>query len=201
MNIRAIVFDIGGVLEINPETGWESKWEKRLHLSLQEIDEKLIALGLNGALGPCTELEWIQGLREVTGMDLAQTEAFMSDLWYWYLGTLNSELAAFFTSLRPRFQTAILSNSHVGAREREQALYHFHEMTDQIIYSHEVGLAKPDWRIYELTCQRLNVRPHEMIFLDDVPANIKAALDYGIQGILFTGNEQAMMDIQNCCLG
>jgi hypothetical protein len=32
MAIRAVVFDIGGVLEITPRTGWDEKWEARLHL-------------------------------------------------------------------------------------------------------------------------------------------------------------------------
>ncbi len=31
MTIRAVVFDIGGVLEITPDTGWQVKWEERLH--------------------------------------------------------------------------------------------------------------------------------------------------------------------------
>ena len=122
----------------------------------------------------------------------------MADLWHWYLGTLNHELAGFFADLRPHYQTAILSNSFVGARDKEQEAYHFHEMTDQIIYSHEVGLAKPDQRIYELTCQRLAMRPDEIIFLDDAEPNILAALQYGIHGILFTDNEQAILDIQAC---
>ncbi len=31
MTIRAVVFDIGGVLEITPRTGWVEKWEARVH--------------------------------------------------------------------------------------------------------------------------------------------------------------------------
>ncbi len=38
------------------------------------------------------------------------------------------------------YRIALLSNSFVGARSREQEHYHFAEMTDLIIYSHEVGL-------------------------------------------------------------
>lgn len=45
-----------------------------------------------------------------------------------------------------RGKTAILSNSFVGAREREreQAAHGFHEMCDVIVYSHEVGCLKPE---------------------------------------------------------
>ena len=120
----------------------------------------------------------------------------MQDLWHWYLGELNTELANFFTSLRPRYQTAILSNSFVGARRREEKRYHFHEMTDFIIYSHEVGLVKPDRRIYELTCERLGVRPNEIIFLDDAQPNVAAACELGMYGLLFKDNAQAVTDIQ-----
>ena len=47
----------------------------------------------------------------------------------------------------------------------EQERYHFDKMTDLFIYSHEEGVAKPDRRMYELTCERLGVQPAEMIFL------------------------------------
>lgn len=44
----------------------------------------------------------------------------MADLWYWYLGTLNTELVNFIAGLRPHYQIAILSNSFVGARAKER---------------------------------------------------------------------------------
>ncbi|GER91492.1 hypothetical protein KDW_56540 [Dictyobacter vulcani] len=107
---------------------------------------------------------------------------------------------AFFASLRPAYQTAMLSNSYTGARQRDQALYGFEDMTDMIIYSHEVGLLKPDPRIYALTCARLEVEPAEMIFLDDYEPNVIAARVSGIHGILFQNTAQAIADIQACLL-
>lgn len=58
-------------------------------------------------------------------------------------------------------------------------------MVDFIIYSHEVGLAKPDSRIYALTSQRLGVQPQEIVFLDDVERNVAAAAAYGFHAILY----------------
>jgi len=40
----------------------------------------------------------------------------MADLCAEYLGTLNVELTNYFRELRPRYRTAMLSNSFVGAR-------------------------------------------------------------------------------------
>jgi len=131
-------------------------------------------------------------------MDQARVDAFMQDIWDEYLGELNGELAAYFTGLRPRYQTALLSNSFVGARSREQERYHFAEMTDLIIYSHEVGVAKPEPRIFELTWERLGMRPNDIVFLDDVEANIAAARALGFHAILFSNTAQAIADIQTC---
>ncbi len=67
----------------------------------------------------------------------------------------SSALAAYFASLRPRYQTAILSNSFAGARGKEQERYQFAEICDHLIYSHEEGMAKPERRIFELTCESM----------------------------------------------
>lgn len=191
MTIRAVVFDIGGVLEITPDTGWIEKWEARLHLNRGELGERLDRAWGDGALKERSEEDLQKSLSEVTGMDQAQVEAFLQDFWEEYLGELNVKLAAYFSSLRPRYRTALLSNSFSGARKREQERYHFDEMTDLILYSHEEGIAKPERRIFELTCERLDVQPDEIVFLDDYEPHVAAAREYGIHAILFENNAQA----------
>jgi putative hydrolase of the HAD superfamily len=122
----------------------------------------------------------------------------MDDVWREYLGALNVELTEYFRGLRPKYKTAILSNSFVGARRKEQERYRFEELCDFIIYSHEVGMSKPDPRIYALTCERLGVPPAEVIFLDDREGAIEAARAFGIHGVLFKDNAQAIADIETC---
>jgi epoxide hydrolase-like predicted phosphatase len=195
MAMRAVVFDIGGILEITPDTGVTQKWETLLHLEPGELNTRMANVWRDGSLGRCTEEQVQQGLREIIGMDQKQVDAFWHDLWEEYLGTLNVPLATYFSSLRPRYRTALLSNSFVGARSREQERYHFDEMADLIIYSHEVGIAKPDPRIFELTCERLGVQPEETIFLDDVEQHVLAARSTGIHAILFQNTERAIADI------
>jgi hypothetical protein len=34
--VRAVVFDIGGVLEITPDTGWRDRWADQLGMSVEE---------------------------------------------------------------------------------------------------------------------------------------------------------------------
>jgi epoxide hydrolase-like predicted phosphatase len=198
MTIRAVVFDVGGVLKITPDTGRTDKWTARLNLQPEGLYARLRSLGLDGIRGTCTPEAWLGGLREITGMDQTQTDEYMRDLWEEYLGTHNTELAAYFGSLRPHFQTAILSNSFLGAREKEQAAYGFEDLCDFIIYSHEVGLLKPDPQIFALTCERLRLQPSEMIFVDDIEPYVEAARTFGIHAIPFKNNAQTIADIESC---
>jgi putative hydrolase of the HAD superfamily len=198
MAIRAIVFDIGGVLEITPDLGVNQKWEKILGLKPGELDQKLHPVWKGGTLGTMTEAEVHKNMGEILGIDQTQVNAFMDDVWREYLGTLNVELADYFRSLHGRFKTGILSNSFVGAREREQKLYHFDEMVDVFVYSHEVGMRKPEPGVYQLTWEKLGVQPNEMIFLDDRDGAIDPAKELGIHGILFLDNAQAIADIEAC---
>lgn len=198
MTIRVVVFDIGGVLEITPKTGWEKNWEAHLQLKPGELNERLRQVWLDGSLGKISIAEVEKGVGEVLGLDQAQVEAFMDDLWDEYVGEPNVEIINYFASLRPRYQTAILSNSFVGAREKEQERYQFGDLCDLIIYSHEEGVKKPDPAIFKLTCERLKVQPQEMIFLDDVEIIVAAAREFGIHGILFKETSQAIAEIEAC---
>jgi putative hydrolase of the HAD superfamily len=79
----------------------------------------------------------------------------------------------------------MLSNSFVGAREREQDRYRFGDLVDCIAHSHEVGIAKPEPAIYALTCERLGVEPEQAVFLDDYPPYVDAARAAGFRAVLY----------------
>jgi epoxide hydrolase-like predicted phosphatase len=195
MTVRAVAFDIGGVLErVAPEKEISVRWAQRLGMTEAEVEAALARVDPGGviATGGVTEAEMRNRYATLLGLPNSQADEFMADLWDWYCGELDDELVRYATSLRPRFRTGILSNSADGARREEQARYGFQERFDVIIYSHEVGLAKPDPEAYALVCDRLNVTPDELVFLDDVPANIDAAIQFGIHGILHRGTAESI---------
>jgi putative hydrolase of the HAD superfamily len=194
--IRAVVFDIGGVLEETPRTGWELRWAERLGLTPVAFEERLDPIWAPGSIGATSLQEVHRRIGEEFGLAGSDVVTLMEDVWHEYVGTLNHELAAYFAGLRPRFRTGILSNSFVGAREREQALYGFEEMCDTIVYSHEVGCSKPDPRIYHEVCDRLDVALHEAVLLDDVAANIDGARAVGMHGVMFTETARAIADLE-----
>ena len=49
--------------------------------------------------------------------------------------------------------------------------------------SSKAGIRKPDPRIYELVCRRLDVTPPECVFLDDLGVNLKPARALGMTTI------------------
>src|SRR5207245_8702254 len=104
---------------------------------LGELDGRVRGVWRDGSSGNISEEEVEKSVGEIMEMDQWQVAALMADLWEEYLGELNVELAAYFSSLRPRYQTAILSNSFAGARSKEQERYQFAELCDFLIYSHE----------------------------------------------------------------
>jgi len=167
MAIRAVVFDLGGVLETDIDTDMHTKWEGRLNLRPGELRERYVSTGwlVDATYGKLTEEEMLRRVGEAYGMDRAQVDEFMQDFWDGYCGELNNELAAYFKSLRPRYQTAILSNGVPGARRVEQERFHFAEMADLIIYSYEEKTGKPERRIFEITCERLGVQPERLFSL------------------------------------
>ena len=196
MVIRAVVFDIGGVLEITPDLGVDRRWEARLGLAAGEIGERLADVWTGGGLGTITLDDVHLALGDRLGLDEQQLTEFMADTWREYVGSANTELIDYARGLRPRYRTGILSNSFVGAREREQAAYGFEDLVDEIVYSHEAGMAKPDPRVYALVCERLGARPGETVFLDDTEPCVTGARDVGIHAVHYRDNAQAIAEIE-----
>lgn len=179
------MFDIGGVLVTEVPRAWVGRWEAGLGLDPGTLEPALLPIWQAGSVG-AIGLDEVH--RRVAGI-VGDAEVFMEDVWEAYLGTPRVALTAFFAGLPHR--RALLSNSFVGAREREAERYGFDAMVEQIVYSHEVGLQKPDPRIYLLTAERLGVEPDQMLFADDRAENVQAARELGIHAVLVGADEQA----------
>jgi putative hydrolase of the HAD superfamily len=187
-----VILDIGGVLEITPDTGWVQRWEGRLELPPGTVNDRMRDVWRAGSVGGISEREVHEQVAARLGLDAFEVEAFMADLWAEYLGTPNEELIAYVRGLQGMCRLGILSNSFVGARERETALYHFDDLVEQIIYSHEIGVGKPDLRAFEAACATLDVHPENCLFIDDVSVNVEAAQAAGMKAHLFEDNARTI---------
>ncbi|WP_017242046.1 HAD family hydrolase [Streptomyces sp. SS] len=195
MTATCVILDIGGVLEFTPDTGWVQRWEQRLHLPPGTVNARMRDVWHAGSLGSISEREVHEQVATRLSLSTADTDAFMADLWTEYLGTPNDELIDYVRGLRGHCRLGILSNSFVGARERETTLYHFDELVEEIVYSHEIGIEKPDPRAFETICATLDVQPEHCLFIDDVPVNIAAAQSTGMHAHLFEDNPRTITRI------
>jgi epoxide hydrolase-like predicted phosphatase len=196
MTIAAVVFDIGGVLELTPRLDLEARWRDEFDLTEAAYLELTDPIWRAGSTGELSLADVHERLGHVLGVNESTVDALMADVWTEYLGSLNTELYEYLRGLRRRYRTGLLSNSFVGAREKEQLAYRFEDLVDDIVYSHEVGVAKPDPAVYALTCQRHGVDPSELVFLDDVPSFVDGARAYGIQAVLYRDNAQAIAEVE-----
>ena len=186
MAVRAVVLDLGDVLERVGDDAWPIRWAERW-----AGEAGLDAAGLEAALarheplgdlmtGAASEQDFRRAYAAALNLSEAQTDVMMAELWDGYCGELDVALHEYWLSLRDRgVLLGILSNSMDGARREEGRRYGFPEQADVLVYSHEVGLAKPDPAIYALTTERLGVRAQEVAFLDDKAANVAAARTHG----------------------
>ncbi|KAI9219430.1 HAD-like domain-containing protein [Blastocladiella britannica] len=65
-----------------------------------------------------------------------------------------------------------------------------------VVASSRVGLRKPDRRIYAALCDRMNVRPDECVFLDDLAVNVRAARKVGMRAIQVKSTRQALDELK-----
>ena len=198
MPIRAIVLDIGGVLEHTPDLGTAARWEPEFGVGWANRVEAVFQAG---ELGRITLDEVHERSVAALGVPADRFAAYMADVWVEYLGTYNAEMADYWRARRAEgYTTAIISNSFVGAREREEEAYRFSELTDLIVYSHEVGMQKPDPGIYELCLERLGIPAEETVFVDDLEANCAAARALGMSAILFQDTAQVIRELDELLL-
>lgn len=59
------------------------------------------------------------------------------------------------------------------------------ELFDDLFFSCDYKLVKPDYKIYEKFCEVNNLNKEECVFIDDAAPNIEGCINYGMQGILF----------------
>lgn len=76
-------------------------------------------------------------------------------------------------------RTALLSNSW-GTEYPGDG---WHGMFDAVVISGEVGMRKPEHRIYRYTADAIDLRPSDCVFVDDLRPNVDAAVEVGFVGI------------------
>jgi putative hydrolase of the HAD superfamily len=194
--IRAIIFDYGEVLcaqdraahqrlialtGLDRDTFERLYWRDRRDYDLGHLD------------GPAY---WAKFARDAgrTFSPAQISELIAIDVLMWT--SLNPPMLAWAAALQHAgFFTAILSNMVPEVLRTMLREFAWLANFNQLTWSCELGIAKPDSAIYQLTCDKLGVRPNEALFLDDKIENIRGAEAFGLQALQFSTVAQLRHDL------
>jgi epoxide hydrolase-like predicted phosphatase len=195
MTIRAVIFDIGGVLFRMHDFGPWRAWETHLGLAKWQLGEIVFdnPVSRRAFVGQATAAEaWNEAARQLR-LTPEELEALKAD--FWKGGAWDTELLDFIRSLRPHYRTGIISDAWPDAREAIQR-YVNDDLFDVILMSGEEGVAKPGPEIFQRALSRLDAAPSEAIFVDDRAQNVEGARRIGMHAIQFNDSAQTRRDIQ-----
>jgi epoxide hydrolase-like predicted phosphatase len=196
MPIKAVIFDFGGVLVRTEDRGPRTQLAARLGKTYAELGMLVFDSGSSqqAQLGEITSAQHWEQVRKVLNISPAELLEVRGK--FWEGDSLDGNLVDYLRGLRPRYKTALLSNAWDDLRQYIEEDWHIEDAFDQIIISAEVGLVKPDERIYQLAISKVGVDPDEAVFVDDFPENVIGAREVGLQAIHFKDPDQALADLQ-----
>lgn len=93
---------------------------------------------------------------------------------------------------RHGLRTALLSNSWGGDYERGD----WAGLFDAVVISGEVGLRKPDPKIFELAARQIGLQPKQCVFVDDLAINVRGAAAVGMVGVHHTGMQDTIAELE-----
>lgn len=120
-----------------------------------------------------------------------QMNAFFRD-WYHHLPEIPQTRALFHELKARQISVYLLSNASSYFAEHAMEICDILSDFDGILFSGPVHCAKPDPKIYHLLFERFHLTPEECFFIDDNADNIKASKSLGMDGIVFTGDIEAV---------
>jgi putative hydrolase of the HAD superfamily len=199
-NLRAAIFDIGGVLTVSPVTRIKS------FCAENSISDDMRHAIFAPHDGPWSRFERSE-LRPEEFM--AEFDVFMREggctvsgaqfmQWFFQGFEPRPEMIAVVEHLRGKVKLGSITNN-VARDEtatRRTAGLDIQSLFDVVVESSIVGLRKPDPAIYHMTCDLLGVEPHEAVFLDDLGANLKGAKALGITTIKVDHTPSAIEELE-----
>jgi len=184
--IKAIIFDWGGVLIDNVDTERRSRITKEIGISFEKflkIHKKICSDFQKG----WTEDEYWEHFYKELGEPVKKH--FLWEPLYKELYRPKEKVLELARSLHKKgYKLALLSNTVKSDMKYLPELKY--DFFDVVVASCEEGIRKPEREIYDITLERLDVKPEEAVFIDNEMENIDAAKKLGMGTIFFKNVEQ-----------
>jgi len=195
MTIKAVYFDLGGVIVRTEFQSPRERLAERVGLTYEELVRIVFESksSQEASIGKISEDDHWKFVARALHRPLKEREAIRKE--FFDGDIIDRELISYIRSLRPRYGTGLISNAWDGLRpylKREK----FDDAFDTLIISAEVGVMKPGATIFEHALEQLEIKPREAAFIDDFAENIAGCEAMGMHGILFESTEQTLKDLK-----
>jgi len=192
--IEAVIFDLGNVLLAFDDTRASDKIAMRTGKTRQQIEHYALSTPYvtELALGKLSKVRFFHTVAKDLAFDGTYDEfALMwSDIF-----TPIEPMVALAESLKTRVPRMVLSNTNAIHVDYVLEHYPFLNEFDAHIFSHEVGLLKPDPAIYQYALKKYGLTPERAVFIDDIAGNAEAARRVGMIGIHYQNPDQARAEL------
>jgi putative hydrolase of the HAD superfamily len=195
--IKGIVFDYGGVIKINDEDLF-SNIAKYLNISREEFSREYFSLN---HLFNTQDKSYEDVITLIISKfnDSKEAKDYILNLMKENHSKyhLNDELINTIKDLKNKdYKIALLSNNSIKLKEKliEDGIS---DIFDVVIISAEVGCQKPQPEIFDILFNKLELKPNEVVFIDDTLKSLEGADMIGYIPILYKDNETFKSELFN----
>lgn len=206
-SVNAVLWDFGGVFTSSPFEAFE-RFEREHNLPKDFIRT---VNSTNPDTNAWAQLEANEISREeFDGLFNAESEALGhsvrgADVLLLLSGKLRPRMVNALEECKKHFKVGCITNNMkpLNPAQNTPATRQFTDtgpimaMFDTIVESSIEGVRKPNPRIYEIACERLEVEPNQCVFLDDLGINLKPARAMGMTTIKVVDPDEAIRELEH----
>jgi putative hydrolase of the HAD superfamily len=201
MTIKAIIFDLGGVVVDLDFSNFYNSIITQSPLNKPQTPIMLEFFRQSDIYhqGNMTDDEFYQlacDLLQVCMVDKVEFfKAFNS-----IISGINLDVVELIKKIRDSHQYKLIALSNVNSSHWDFILeknWDFLDCFEELILSHEIHLIKPDPKVFEYAIQKAKCKPEEIVFIDDGLNNIRSAKQLGIIGIKYINLDELIEELKN----
>lgn len=192
--IKAIIFDLGGVLFTNG-----TKQFIEMVSDIYGVEKEKVKEVMDGELGSLyreakiTHDEFWQ--KVIEALDIKANSDELEQQWI-HGYELIEGTRDLVQELAKKYKVYFLSDNVKERIDYISKRYNFLDWFEGGVFSHEVGIRKPNPQIYKLVLEKAHVKPNEAVFIDDKPSLLVPAQEMGMLTFAFETPEKLREDLQ-----
>lgn len=193
--IKAVIFDVGGVINYEVSLKIHKAIAKKIGLSLEE--ERAIARRVihKFQVNRISENDFWKKLADKLNSDVGEIKQVWLKTFERNVRTRKNMIKLALDLKGRGYKIAILSNvikthaDHISSKN-------IYQMFSPVVLSFEVGMDKPHKNIYLYTAKQLGLKPEECVFIDDREHNARIARKVGMHAIVFKNIKQLKKELE-----